>query len=470
MKKLFVLFAFVFTLFGITTNAHAVAVSGVEYPFSITTTYQSSTSWEFDFGIAAKGKFYVDCGDGGTLAKKSGTGTVSGGTTITQNAIAPAVYKCTYTSAGAKTIRFASTNVTQMNGSYSSIIFTDQGYYSIPSSNAELIASMSGDLTAVFPYISSTRQYYPVFRFLFYNCTNLTGYIPPSLFSGLITIGSPSLSNELMKVVFQGSGLDTSCPTGTTQYITGYEDKWSNKVSCGESIACSSGTYLPANATSCSSCPSGKTCLGGTFAKNAPTDQGIYYTVTYSCGDGAGTPPASTNTTRAYFTTAANTCTRTGYGFNNWLISGTSTTVSANTTFQWLYAENKTLTAQWTANTYAARYNCGDGSGDAPATQIATYDSSFTPAENTCTPPTGKHFTGWLIGGTNTTVSSAFIWNYASGKVLTAQYSPNTISMTWDGSSGTPASCTYGGTFTPPTPAARPGYIFNGWKVKTVTP
>jgi len=41
--------------------------------------------------------------------------------------------------------------------------------------------------------------------------------------------------------------------------------------------------------------------------------------------------------------------------------------------------------------------------------------------------------------------------------------------LTWDGAAGTPASCTYGGTFTPPTPT-RPGYRFTGWKVKTITP
>ena len=46
-----------------------------------------------------------------------------------------------------------------------------------------------------------------------------------------------------------------------------------------------------------------------------------------------------------------------------------------------------------------------------------------------------------------------------------------TIGLTWDGSSSTtPTSCTLGSTFVPPTPEPRPGYIFTGWKVKTVNP
>jgi hypothetical protein len=45
-----------------------------------------------------------------------------------------------------------------------------------------------------------------------------------------------------------------------------------------------------------------------------------------------------------------------------------------------------------------------------------------------------------------------------------------TIGMTWDGASSSPSSCTYGGTFTPPTPDAVSGYVFVGWKVKEVHP
>ena len=49
---------------------------------------------------------------------------------------------------------------------------------------------------------------------------------------------------------------------------------------------------------------------------------------------------------------------------------------------------------------------------------------------------------------------------------------PQVVDLTWyDGNStiSGPSSCTVGGTFVPPTPAARPGWIFAGWKIKPRT-
>ena len=46
------------------------------------------------------------------------------------------------------------------------------------------------------------------------------------------------------------------------------------------------------------------------------------------------------------------------------------------------------------------------------------------------------------------------------------------VGLTWYDNGTTisgPSSCTVGGTFLPPTPPARPGYIFAGWKVKDPT-
>ena len=79
------------------------------------------------------------------------------------------------------------------------------------------------------------------------------------------------------------------------------------------------------------------------------------YTVSYSCGDGTGTPPSTTTATYDYsFTPAANTCTRTGYGFAGWLVSDTNPAAikGAGTAFTWNYAENKQLVAQWQAGDY----------------------------------------------------------------------------------------------------------------------
>lgn len=72
----------------------------------------------------------------------------------------------------------------------------------------------------------------------FHGCTNLGKdtvggtsiyYVPPKIFAG---IDKTSISSDMMDNVFYGTGLLTACPSGTTQYITGFESYWSNKKSC----------------------------------------------------------------------------------------------------------------------------------------------------------------------------------------------------------------------------------------------
>jgi hypothetical protein len=62
----------------------------------------------------------------------------------------------------------------------------------------------------------------------FKGATNLSGYVPATLFAGL----NHGTATDLMTSVFENTGLAEECPCGTHQYITGYEDSWSNKVSC----------------------------------------------------------------------------------------------------------------------------------------------------------------------------------------------------------------------------------------------
>jgi len=72
------------------------------------------------------------------------------------------------------------------------------------------------------------------------------------------------------------------------------------------------------------------------------------HNVTYSCGDGTGTPPAATTAMNAtQFTPAANPCSRANYIFTGWGISGTNDVKDAEVSFIWEYDEDKTLTAQW---------------------------------------------------------------------------------------------------------------------------
>ena len=56
-------------------------------------------------------------------------------------------------------------------------------------------------------------------------------YIPSELFAG---IDKTSILSDMMNSVFNGTGLLTACPTGTNQYITGFESYFSGKKSCTE--------------------------------------------------------------------------------------------------------------------------------------------------------------------------------------------------------------------------------------------
>ena len=116
-------------------------------------------------------------------------------------------------------------------------------------------------------------------------------------------------------------------------------------------------------------------------------------------------------------------------------------------------------------------YSCGLGTGTPPSVVTGVPGASFTPATNTCSIPDGYNgFSGWLVSGTSDVkpAGTAFTWNYSGNKTLTAQYTPNMISMTFDGETTTPATCSFGSTFIPPTPEPRPGFVFTGWKVKEV--
>ena len=59
-------------------------------------------------------------------------------------------------------------------------------------------------------------------------------YVPPELFVG---IDKTSVTSGMMTGIFQNTGLLTACPTGTTQYITGFESYWNNKKSCTQCSA-----------------------------------------------------------------------------------------------------------------------------------------------------------------------------------------------------------------------------------------
>ena len=68
-----------------------------------------------------------------------------------------------------------------------------------------------------------------MFKQTFYGCTNLAGYIPANTFEKM---DSTDFNSATMTDIFNNTALATTCPVGTTQYITGFESAWDGKVAC----------------------------------------------------------------------------------------------------------------------------------------------------------------------------------------------------------------------------------------------
>ena len=116
---------------------------------------------------------------------------------------------------------------------------------SIPSN---MFAGISGNFTS------------SMFAGTFRSCSGLTGYIPYNLFAN---INASSYRSGMLKQIFEGTGLDTSCPVNTYQFITGFEDDFSSKVACAP---CPDGGQSPAGSTSVEQCTGGTVvCLEGEY-------------------------------------------------------------------------------------------------------------------------------------------------------------------------------------------------------------
>jgi hypothetical protein len=116
----------------------------------------------------------------------------------------------------------------------------------------------------LFGHIIKTTYEADVFYAVFANCTNLSGFIPPSLFAGLNNTGQ--YIRDIMEDIFTGTNLVTTCPAGTVQFVTGYEDYWNGKVSCvDENLVCGAGEYFVAHDYKCSKCPLNSYCPGGVY-------------------------------------------------------------------------------------------------------------------------------------------------------------------------------------------------------------
>ena len=165
--------------------------------FTITTTSTNT----FKFTMSAKGTFYVDCGNGGTLTS---TANDVINNTITRSTTTVATYTCTWGTAGAQTIQFGGTATGYSTGTTTAAI----SFYISSGGTQANIASISGNLSTMFPYISGNAATgaQPRFYQTFYGATSLTS-IPDTLFANY-TMGATSMFSS----TFSGCTGLTSIP------------------------------------------------------------------------------------------------------------------------------------------------------------------------------------------------------------------------------------------------------------------
>lgn len=192
------------------------------------------------------------------------------------------------------------------------------------------------------------------------------------------------------------------------------------------------------------------------------------YTITYNANGGSGAPAAQTKIQGSNLKLSTTVPTRTGYTFQGWGTTSTTTTVSYASGATYSTDKDITLYAVWKVDTYKITYNANGGSG-APSSQTKTHGSSITLSS---TEPTraGCTFKGWATTSTATSATyqpgDTFTTNanttlYAVWKILTY-----TVSYNANGGSGAPSSQikTHGeDLILSSTTPTRTGHTFQGW-------
>ncbi len=194
------------------------------------------------------------------------------------------------------------------------------------------------------------------------------------------------------------------------------------------------------------------------------------YTVTFDA-DGGEVAPASKTVTFDAAYGALPQPSRTGYTFGGWFAStgGVAFAIAADSLVT--LAEDHTLTAAWTPNSYTVTFDA-DGGEVAPASRTVTFDAAYGALPQPSR--TGYSFGGWFAttGGVAFAIAADTLVTLAEDHTLTATWTPNSYTVTFDADGGevTPASKTvtfdaaYGALPEPSAPpASRLAWLFGGW-------
>lgn len=151
--------------------------------------------------------------------------------------------------------------------------------------------------------------------------------------------------------------------------------------------------------------------VSGTVTLDRPT-----YPVYYNTMGGSGTFNAQTKTYGINLGLHSHKPTKTGYTFQGWATSSTSSTVAYAAGATYTGNARLDLFAVWKADTYAVTYNANGGSG-APANQTKTYGVTLKLQTGVPT-RTNYNFLGWGTSASATTVAYAPGANYTGNTRL----------------------------------------------------
>ena len=159
-------------------------------------------------------------------------------------------------------------------------------------------------------------------------------------------------------------------------------------------INCAVGTYLPANGTSCSTCPAGSYCDGGTFTFGSDIDQGITGTCAAGTYSAAGASSCSTCTGNKTSTAGASSCTvacSNSTGVASWSTTATCTAVTCNANYYRNGANCTACAGGTTTSAGNSSTSCSTCSNSANASTwsglgctIATCKSGYKLSGNKC--------------------------------------------------------------------------------------
>ena len=232
---------------------------------------------------------------------------------------------------------------------------------------------------------------------------------------------------------------------------------WSGKCIA----ACPSDQTLNLSTGTCYCTDTNKTLKSGVCVENSTSTStnssdstSSTTTIKYNCGGGVGSPANATAVYGTVFTAASSTaCSRTGYTFAGWQVSGTVGLWNGSATWQYQGGE-KTFTAQWTANTYTVQFS---GCTSNPSSIQCTYDQNCPTLPSACT-ISGAAFSAWSYNGQDyqpgaTTVrnltsqnNATITMNAKSGTACLCSTDPNIVKTVACTGTANGSQCTYSGT------------------------